>query len=121
MSRVPMDDAVRNDADAYLAVQRTPEFVELRKRFRSFVFPATAFFLAWYFLYVLLCAYASGFMATKVVGTINIGLILGLLQFVTTFALTIMYVRWADRVFDPRADAIRHRMEDGLTTNGDVR
>lgn len=122
MSHVPMDDVDRTHADAYLAVQRAPEFVELRRRFRRFVFPATLFFLVWYFLYVLLAAYAPEFMSTTVVGNINIGLIFGLLQFVTTFAITIIYVRWADREFDPRADAIRHQMESGtLTTEGDER
>ncbi|WP_430732275.1 DUF485 domain-containing protein [Austwickia chelonae] len=94
----------------YLAVQNTDEFRELRRRFRRFAFPATAFFLIWYFLYVLLAAYAPGFMSIKVVGAVNIGLLLGLGQFVTTFALTIAYVRWAGRSFDPRADAIRDHM-----------
>ena len=45
----------------------------------------TGLFLAWYLLYVLLADYAHDFMSTKVVGNINIGLILGLLQFVSTF------------------------------------
>ncbi len=121
MSHVPSDHADRPDADAYLAVQRTPEFVELRKKFRGFVFPATVFFLAWYFLYVFMAAYATDFMSTPVVGNINIGLIFGLLQFVTTFAITIIYVRWADREFDPRADAIRHSMESGMISGGESR
>jgi uncharacterized membrane protein (DUF485 family) len=46
--------------DQYMAVQATPEFQALRKKFRGFVFPATAFFLAWYFLYVLLSIFALG-------------------------------------------------------------
>ena len=40
-----------------------------------------AFFL-WYALYVLLSAYARGFMGTKVIGNINVALVFGLLQFV---------------------------------------
>ena len=91
--------------------QASPEFQELRKRFRGFVFPWTAFFLVWYFLYVLLAAYMPEMMSVKVLGNINVGLIFGLLQFVTTFGITILYVRWADRQFDPRAQAIRARME----------
>jgi uncharacterized membrane protein (DUF485 family) len=47
------------------------------------------------------------------VGNINVGLIFGLLQFVSTFAITTMYVRWADREFDPRADVLRERIEGG--------
>ena len=78
----------------------------LRRTFRRFVFPVTAFFLAWYFAYVLLSIFAPGFMGTKVFGNINIGLLMGLGQFVTTFAITILYIRWAGRVFDPAAEAL---------------
>ena len=63
---------------AYERVQATPDFADLRNRFRKFVFPMTVFFLVWYFLYVLLATFAPGFMATQVVGNINVGLILGL-------------------------------------------
>ena len=94
-------------SDPYVAIQRTDDFVELRRRFRRFVFPMTALFLAWYFLYVLLAAYAPEFMSQKVWGEINVGLLFGLGQFVSTFAITVLYVRWADREFDPRAEALR--------------
>ncbi|ODU10083.1 MAG: hypothetical protein ABS80_23335, partial [Pseudonocardia sp. SCN 72-51] len=73
-------------------VQASPEFQSLRRRLRRFIFPLTAAFLVWYLLYVLLASYAPSFMATKVVGNINIGLIFGLLQFVSTFAITTWYV-----------------------------
>jgi uncharacterized membrane protein (DUF485 family) len=95
----------------YEEVQDSDEFVQLRNRFRRFVFPVTVGFLAWYLLFVLLSAYAKDFMATKVVGTINVGIIFGLLQFVSTFAITMAYVRWADKEFDPTADALRERIE----------
>ncbi|MDQ2710076.1 MAG: DUF485 domain-containing protein [Actinomycetota bacterium] len=98
-------------AQRYTAVQESDEFVDLRRRFRRFVFPLTAVFLAWYFLYVLLSTFAVGFMSTKVWGEINVGLVFGLLQFVSTFAITIAYVRWADRHFDPAAEKIRASME----------
>jgi uncharacterized membrane protein (DUF485 family) len=71
----------------------------------------TAFFLAWYFAYVLLAAFAPAFMATPVVGNVNIGLIFGLLQFVSTFAITTIYVRFANRNLDPISDQIRERIE----------
>ncbi len=98
---------------SYQEVQSSHEFAELRSRFRRFVFPMTALFLTWYFLYVLLAAFAPGFMSTKVIGNINIGLIFGLLQFVSTFAITMIYARWADRQFDPTAERLRERMERG--------
>lgn len=108
------DDSHDSDADTrYLDVQESAEFVDLKRRFRRFVFPMTAVFLIWYFLYVLMAAYAHDFMSTKVIGNINIGLIFGLLQFVSTFAITILYVRWANRELDPTADRLREQIEGG--------
>jgi uncharacterized membrane protein (DUF485 family) len=101
------------DGSRYAEFQSSTEFRDLRSRFRRFVFPMTALFLAWYFLYVLLSSFAPDFMATKVWGNINIGLIFGLLQFVSTFAITIAYVRWADRSFDPAAESLREQIEGG--------
>ncbi|WP_236950459.1 DUF485 domain-containing protein [Mycobacterium sp. MS1601] len=92
-------------------MQASPEFQELRTRLRRFVFPMTAFFLIWYGLYVLLGAFAHDFMATKVFGDVNIGLLIGLGQFLTTFLITGLYVRFANRELDPRAAAIREELE----------
>ena len=94
----------------YLAIQASPEFQDLRRTLRRFVFPMTAFFLLWYATYVLLGAFAHDFMATKVWGNINLGLIIGLGQFVTTFLITGLYIRFANRELDPRAAAIRDEM-----------
>ena len=107
------DDISEERAARYIAVQNSPEFAALRKKFRSFVFPMTGAFLAWYFLYVLLASYATSFMNTKLVGNITVGLVLGLLQFVTTFAITMFYARWADREFDPAAAKLAEHMERG--------
>ena len=101
-----MSDTAHSTGDQYTAVQATPEFQALRKKFRGFVFPMTAFFLAWYFLYVLLSIFASDFMNKALFGKITIGLVFGLLQFVTTFAITFIYARWANRDLDPAADAV---------------
>lgn len=99
----------------YIAVQKSPEFQDLRRRYRRWVLPVTAISLLWYFLYVALAAYATDFMATKILGNINVGLVMGLLQFVTTFGVTSAYVRYADRVLDPRSKRIREEMEkDGV-------
>ena len=97
----------------YMAVQASPEFQELRSRLRRFVFPMSAVFLLWYFAYVLLGAFAHDFMAIKVWGDINVGLLIGLGQFVSTFIITAIYVRFANRELDPRAEAIRDKFEGG--------
>jgi uncharacterized membrane protein (DUF485 family) len=95
----------------YIAVARTPEFDTLRRTLRRFVFPVSVAFLLWYALYVLLSAYARDFMSVKVVGHINVALIFGLLQFVSTFLIAWLYARYADRNVDPLADELRAKIE----------
>jgi uncharacterized membrane protein (DUF485 family) len=95
----------------YQRVQASPEFCALRGRLRRFVFPMSALFLLWYLAYVLLASYARPFMATKLTGNITVGLVLGLLQFASTFVITTIYVRYAGRSIDPAAAAIREQME----------
>ncbi len=104
----------------YTSIQDTPEFAELRSRFRRFVFPMTGLFLVWYFVYVLLSSYAPSFMAHKLFGNITTGLVLGLLQFVSTFVITTLYARWADRSFDTAAADLADRVlaHPGHTTDG---
>jgi uncharacterized membrane protein (DUF485 family) len=93
----------------FAAIQRSPDFIRLRERIRRFVFPMTALFLGWYFCYVLLAAYARSFMSYRLFGEINVGLALGLLQFVSTVLITIGYVRFARRNVDPEVLRIRER------------
>jgi uncharacterized membrane protein (DUF485 family) len=99
------------DIAAYQEVQASPEFADLRRRLRMFVFPVTAAFLAWYLLYVLLATFATEFMSTKLFGNITVGLVIGLLQFVSTFAITTVYVWYANRYLDPAAAQLRERIE----------
>ena len=86
MSNDALDrEVAASDAGSrYAEVQQSTEYQELRRKFRRFVFPMTALFLAWYFLYVLLAAFAPEFMAIKLFGNINVGLVLGLGQFAST-------------------------------------
>jgi len=100
------------DETDYQRVQRSPEFQDLRRRFRNFVFPMTALFLVWYFVYVLLANYAHDFMSIRVWGNITVGLLFGLGQFVSTFAITMIYARWANRRFDAAADELRREIEE---------
>ncbi len=101
----------RSTRTIYEEVQDSAEFADLRSRLRRFVFPMSAVFLVWYLAYVLLASYARDFMATPVFGNINVGLIIGLLQFVSTFAITTIYVRYANRHLDPAAERLRQRVE----------
>jgi uncharacterized membrane protein (DUF485 family) len=93
--------------------QQSERFQTLKRKHRGFVFPVAVLFLVWYFAYVLLAAYAVDFMSTPVIGNINVGLLLGLGQFVTTFVITMLYVRYANRNLDPIAEEIRTDLEAG--------
>jgi uncharacterized membrane protein (DUF485 family) len=103
-----------SDSQRYLAVQRSAEFAGLRRALRGFVFPMTVAFFLWYALYVILSAYARGFMGTKLFGSnINVALVFGLLQFVSTFLIAWLYSRYAERRVDPTADRIRGELTGG--------
>ncbi|WP_159850700.1 DUF485 domain-containing protein [Nocardia sp. CY41] len=114
MISTELDDTAPRRAPSaaeFAEVQASPQFQELRTRLRRFVFPMTALFLLWYLGYVLLGAYAHDFMSHPVFGNVNVGLLLGLGQFVSTFAITALYVRFANRELDPRAAKIRGYLE----------
>lgn len=111
---------VQPPTEAFLRTQESEEFGELRRTYRSFAFPLTVAFIAWYLLYVLLSNYAGGLMGTKVVGNINVALVLGIAQFVTTFLIAWFYARHAAVKLDPRAEAIKTRMENELRPEADA-
>ncbi|OLB64887.1 MAG: hypothetical protein AUI10_09210 [Actinobacteria bacterium 13_2_20CM_2_72_6] len=95
----------------YVAVQEAPDFGALRKAYRGFVFPVTVAFLVWYGLYVIMSAYARGFMSHKLVGNINVALVFGLLQFLSTFLIAWAYTRFAGRRLDAIAARLRGEIE----------
>ena len=87
----------------YERIERSPEFQELVRKRRSFVVPATIFFLVWYFGFIVLAGYAEDFMGKSVYEGLTVGYVLALTQFVMTFGLGFWYLRKADREFDPLA------------------
>ena len=111
------DQAERHDP-VYDRLHESSDFIELRKRYRGFVIPATAAFLAWYLLYVVMSNWAGDFMAIKVVGNINVALIFGLLQFATTFGLAFMYSRYSNAKLDPLARDLEQAYRDEVGTTG---
>jgi uncharacterized membrane protein (DUF485 family) len=96
----------------YLELHETADFVELRRKFRGFVIPATIAFMSWYLLYVVMSNWANDFMSTTVVGNVNVALVFGLLQFVTTFLIAWLYGRHMARHVDPLARKLEQRYVD---------
>lgn len=96
-----------------MAAQASPQFRSLRASHRRFVVPMTVIFLVWFLVYVILSIYAPAFMGMRVIGNVSLGIILGLLQFVTTFGITALYVVFANRSLDGQAAALRADLEAG--------
>lgn len=104
----PHDVAARHDP-VYDDLHASPEFAELKRRYRGFALPATAAFLVWYLTYVVLSMWAGDFMGRQVVGNINVALVLGLLQFATTFAIAWLYSNYSTKRLDPLARELDER------------
>ncbi|MEU1576616.1 DUF485 domain-containing protein [Streptomyces collinus] len=82
-------------ADVYLEVQRSAAFQEVRRRYRKFVVPASMAFFAWYVGYVVTATTAPELMKRPVAGALNVAMVAGLGQFLSTFLLTWAFARHA--------------------------
>ncbi|MFE3492279.1 DUF485 domain-containing protein [Streptomyces sp. NPDC059175] len=102
----------RRAADVYLEVQRSAAFQEVRSRYRRFVVPASLAFFVWYVAYVVAATAAPGLMARTVAGAVNVAMLAGLGQFLTTFLLTWAYARHARLCRDRAALDLRWTVFD---------
>ena len=102
-ARIHAHEQAEQHDPVYDRLGATAEFAELKRRYNGFVIPTTIAFLVWYLLYVVMSNWAHDFMSTKVVGHINVALVFGILQFVTTFLITWLYSRHMAAHVDPLA------------------
>lgn len=98
------DDVAAKQPIDWEAIERTPEFQELVRKRRSFVVPATIFFLTWYMGFILLAAYATDFMSERVYEGLTVGYVLALTQFLMVLVLGLMYLKRSENVYDPLAE-----------------
>ncbi len=94
-ARGEQDGAAVRARDVYTEVQRSEAFQEVRSRYRRFVVPGVAAFLVWYVGYVVAATTAPTLMARPVAGAVNVAMLAGLGQFLTTFLFTWAYARHA--------------------------
>jgi uncharacterized membrane protein (DUF485 family) len=90
----------------WTAIERSPAFRELVSRRRRFVIPATAFFMTWYLAFVILAGYAESFMGESVYEGLTVGYVFALSQFVMVWTLGWLYLRKADREWDPLRERV---------------
>ncbi|GAB2589349.1 DUF485 domain-containing protein [Microlunatus antarcticus] len=102
----------KRDEEVYVELAKDPDFAELKRRYRRFAVPATIAFLVWYVTYVVCNNWARDFMDTPVVGHVNVALVFGLLQFLSTFVIAYLYSRHAGRELDPLATKLGARYDE---------
>ncbi|MFD8704645.1 DUF485 domain-containing protein [Kitasatospora sp. NPDC059648] len=103
-----------DSTEVYRSVQASAAFQDIRRSYRTFVFPTCVAFLGWYLLYVGAEAVAPGAMRSPVAGPLNVAWLLGLLQFASTFLLTWLYARNARTKRDRAALGLRWDTQDQL-------
>ena len=94
----------------FVNMQQSEQFQKLRGTYRTFTFPVSIAFFVWYIFYVVFATFWPDVMTQPFLG-LNVGLWLGIAQFVTTFAITWAYVVYANKNIEPQAAAIREEME----------
>jgi uncharacterized membrane protein (DUF485 family) len=77
-----------------------------RRRTRVAVGFTTAM-VAIYFGFILLIAFNQPLLAALLVPGVSLGIALGALVIVASWLLTLGYVRWANRVYDPELHRLR--------------
>jgi uncharacterized membrane protein (DUF485 family) len=104
----------RPDVD-WESVENSPEFQDLIRRRRNFTIPALAFVFVWYFGFIALAGYAPDFMGESIYEGFTVGYLLALSQFVMTWFFGWLYLRQADRVFDPLSKRAAERGQVAVT------
>jgi uncharacterized membrane protein (DUF485 family) len=93
-------------------IAESKEFKDLMATKKTFIVPAFIFFIVYYFALPVLVGYAPQFMATKVIGQVNLAYLFALSQFFVAWIIAALYVKAANS-FDRLAKDILDKAEDG--------
>ncbi|GGX79601.1 DUF485 domain-containing protein [Streptomyces anandii] len=109
--------------DAY--ARQTPshdaDLAALRSAYRVLRRVSTLTVLGSFVAYVALSCCAPGLMGARVAGELSLGMVLGVVQLVVTFAAVFWYGRSARRSVDPLARVVRDRAVPAGRNAGAVR
>jgi uncharacterized membrane protein (DUF485 family) len=82
--------------EEWVRIERTSAFQQYSQRRKVFLISATIFFLAFFFIFVFLCAFTT-VLNSKAVGPLTWAYIYGLAQFPMTWILMHIYVHQANK------------------------
>ena len=75
----------------------------------------SALLLVWYLLYIVACVFSRDLMGRRLAGHLNVALVFGVLQFLSTFVLARRYSRYSRRTLDPMAAQVMADATAGRT------
>ncbi|MFG2828149.1 DUF485 domain-containing protein [Streptomyces sp. NPDC048434] len=101
--------APRHEPYAHAPPRRSADLAALRSAYRLLRRVSTLTALGSFVAYVVLSCYVPDLMGSKIAGELSLGMALGVLQLVVTFAAVLWYGRSARRSVDPLAQAVRKR------------
>jgi len=107
---VEQDSKTPDPATVWDRVAESPEFKDLMATKKVFIVPAFVFFVVYYFALPVLVGYAPQFMATKVIGNVNLAYLFALSQFFMAWIIAWLYVKAAGG-FDKLAKDIIEKVE----------
>ena len=93
---------------AWKRVAASPDYRDLLELKRTFIVPATVFFIIYYFALPVLVGYRPELMATPVWGPVNLAYLFALSQFLMAWFVAALYVRAAGE-FDEMGHRIARR------------
>ncbi len=99
-------------ASEWERIEADPQFRELVAAKRSFIVPATIFFIVYYVALPVLVGYFPGLMDRRVIGQINIAYLFALSQFFMAWIIAALYIRRAG-AWDKMAAAIVSKVRGG--------
>ena len=93
-------------------IAASQEFQDLMATKKVFIVPAFVFFVVYYFALPVLVGYAPKFMATKVIGQVNLAYLFALSQFFVAWLIAGLYIKAAND-FDRLSKDIIEKHENG--------
>jgi|SRR5579859_1190360 len=108
---VPGPAPVRVEQSIWDKIAESKEFKDLMATKKVFIVPAFIFFVVYYFALPVLVGYAPNFMATKVIGRVNLAYLFALSQFFVAWGIAGLYVRAASN-FDRLSKDILEKAEN---------